>query len=57
MADPHVAAAPLRVVQWTTGNVGTQSVRAIVQNPGLELVGCYASVSYTHLTLPTICSV
>jgi len=42
MADPHVAAAPLRVVQWTTGNVGTQSVRAIVQNPGLELVGCYA---------------
>ncbi len=33
---------PLRVVQWTTGNVGTQSVRAIVDNPGLELVGCYA---------------
>ncbi len=36
------ATAPLRVVQWTTGNVGTQSVRAIVDNPGLELVGCYA---------------
>ena len=33
---------PLRVVQWTTGNVGTQSVRAIADNPGLELVGCYA---------------
>jgi 4-hydroxy-tetrahydrodipicolinate reductase len=33
---------PLRVVQWTTGNVGRQSVAAIVQNPGLELVGCYA---------------
>jgi 4-hydroxy-tetrahydrodipicolinate reductase len=32
----------LRVVQWTTGNVGKQSVAAIVQNPGLELVGCYA---------------
>jgi 4-hydroxy-tetrahydrodipicolinate reductase len=31
-----------RVVQWTTGNVGTSSVRAIVANPGLELVGCYA---------------
>lgn len=32
----------LRVVQWTTGNVGKQSVRAIVTNPGLQLVGCYA---------------
>ena len=32
----------LRVVQWTTGNVGRQSVSAIVENPGLELVGCYA---------------
>ena len=31
-----------RVVQWTTGNVGRQSVAAIAQNPGLELVGCYA---------------
>ena len=32
----------LRVVQWTTGNVGRQSVAAIAGNPGLELVGCYA---------------
>ncbi|HXK24950.1 MAG TPA: dihydrodipicolinate reductase [Myxococcota bacterium] len=32
----------LRVVQWTTGNVGKQSVIAIAANPGLELVGCYA---------------
>lgn len=32
----------LRVVQWTTGNVGDRSVRAIVANPELELVGCYA---------------
>ena len=31
-----------RVVQWTTGNVGKESVKAIVNNPGLELVGCYA---------------
>ena len=31
-----------RVVQWTTGNVGKSSVRAIVSNPALELVGCYA---------------
>src|SRR5215467_3195710 len=32
----------LRVVQWTTGNVGKQSVAAIAANPGLELIGCYA---------------
>jgi hypothetical protein len=29
-------------VQWTTGNVGKQSVAAIARNPGLTLVGCYA---------------
>jgi hypothetical protein len=32
----------LRIVQWTTGNVGKRSVRAIVAHPDLELVGCYA---------------
>ena len=31
-----------RVIQWTTGNVGKSSVQAIVANPTLELVGCYA---------------
>ncbi len=31
-----------RVVQWTTGNVGRQSVQAIDAHPDLELVGCYA---------------
>ncbi|MEB3981639.1 dihydrodipicolinate reductase [Mycobacterium sp. 663a-19] len=31
-----------RVVQWTTGNVGKRSVRAIAANPNLRLVGCYA---------------
>jgi hypothetical protein len=34
--------SPLRVVQWTTGNVGKSSVVAIASNPTLELVGCYA---------------
>ena len=29
-------------MQWTTGNVGKQSVIAIARNPGLALVGCYA---------------
>jgi 4-hydroxy-tetrahydrodipicolinate reductase len=32
----------IRLVQWTTGNVGKESVKAIVANPGLELVGCFA---------------
>jgi len=32
----------LRVVQWTTGNIGKQSVAAIARKPDLELVGCYA---------------
>ena len=31
-----------RVVQWTTGNVGKRSVRAVVAHPDLELVGCFA---------------
>ena len=32
----------LRVVQWTTGNIGRRSVQALVANPLYELVGCYA---------------
>jgi hypothetical protein len=32
----------VRVVQWTTGNVGRSSVQAIAAHPDLELVGCYA---------------
>lgn len=32
----------IRVVQWTTGNVGNRSVRAVVARPDLDLVGCYA---------------
>jgi len=33
---------PVRVVQWTTGNVGKRAVRAVASHPDLELVGCYA---------------
>ena len=32
----------IRVVQWTTGNVAKNAVRATLAHPGLELVGCYA---------------
>jgi 2,4-diaminopentanoate dehydrogenase len=31
-----------RVVQWNTGNVGKSSLKSVVANPTLELVGCYA---------------
>lgn len=32
----------IRVVQWTTGNVGQRAAQAVMTNPDLELVGCYA---------------
>ena len=31
----------LRVVQWATGNIGTRSLRGVVEHPGLELVGVH----------------
>jgi 4-hydroxy-tetrahydrodipicolinate reductase len=33
---------PYRVIQWSTGNVGTFSLRHIVDHPELELVGLWA---------------
>lgn len=33
---------PLRVIQWTTGNIGRRSLAAIIDRPDLELVGVYA---------------
>lgn len=30
-----------RVVQWATGNIGTRSLRAVIEHPGLSLVGLY----------------
>lgn len=32
----------IRVVQWTTGNVGKRAVRAVLTRPDMALVGCYA---------------
>jgi hypothetical protein len=32
-----------RVVQWATGNVGRQALRAVVERPGLELAGVYVT--------------
>ena len=39
MSEAVPAARRYRVAQWATGNVGTQSLRAILQHPRLELVG------------------
>src|SRR5690242_20993036 len=36
------AARPLRVIQWTTGNIGRRSLHAIIGRPDMELVGVYA---------------
>jgi 4-hydroxy-tetrahydrodipicolinate reductase len=30
-----------RVVQWATGNIGTRSLRMVIEHPDLELVGLY----------------
>jgi hypothetical protein len=33
----------LRVVQWATGNIGSRSLRHIIQHPGLTLAGVYVT--------------
>ncbi|BCI86942.1 4-hydroxy-tetrahydrodipicolinate reductase [Mycobacterium kansasii] len=33
---------PMRVIQWTTGNIGRRSLHAIIDRPDMELVGVYA---------------
>jgi hypothetical protein len=40
--DESAKAQPLRVVQWTTGYVGRESVAGILLHPQLELVGVFA---------------
>ena len=32
---------PYKVAQWATGNIGTRSLRAVIEHPNLELVGLY----------------
>ncbi|GAA2554744.1 NAD(P)H-dependent amine dehydrogenase family protein [Mycolicibacterium diernhoferi] len=36
------ASRPLRVIQWTTGNIGKRSLHAIIGRDDMELVGVYA---------------
>lgn len=33
--------ASYRVVQWATGNIGSRSLRQVIEHPNLELVGLY----------------
>jgi 2,4-diaminopentanoate dehydrogenase len=33
----------LRVVQWATGNIGSRSLRQIIEHPGLTLAGVYVT--------------
>src|SRR5208337_3569122 len=32
-----------RLIQWATGNIGTRSLRTVIQHPRMKLVGLYAS--------------
>lgn len=32
-----------RVIQWATGNIGRRSLRAVIEHPEMELVGCWVS--------------
>ena len=36
-----INAAPTRVVQWATGNIGTKSLRGLIEHPTMSLVGVY----------------
>lgn len=37
----HRSAAKYRVVQWATGNIGTSAMRAVIEHPGMALVGVH----------------
>lgn len=35
----------LRVVQWATGNIGSRSLRHVIEHPGMELAGVYVTAA------------
>jgi hypothetical protein len=46
----------IRVIQWTTGNVGKIALRAILEDPRLQLVGVYAhSADKSGLDAGSLC--
>lgn len=38
----------LRVVQWATGNIGSRSLRAVIEHPQLQLAGLYVHSEAKH---------
>ncbi|WP_395310267.1 dihydrodipicolinate reductase [Mycobacterium sp. AMU20-3851] len=38
----------LRVVQWATGGVGVAAIKAVLEHPDLELVGCWVHSESKH---------
>lgn len=38
---PGGATRPYRVVQWATGNIGTRSLKTVIEHPKMTLVGLY----------------
>jgi len=41
MIDRTVPAQPYRVVQWATGNIGSRSLKAVIEHPQMTLVGLH----------------
>jgi 4-hydroxy-tetrahydrodipicolinate reductase len=45
MGDPVGLESTYRVVQWATGNIGTRSLRAVIEHPQLTLAGLYVTTT------------
>ena len=43
MSEAARSARRYRVVQWATGNIGTRSLRAVIEHPRMILAGLYVS--------------
>jgi 4-hydroxy-tetrahydrodipicolinate reductase len=41
MSAVQISEKKIRVIQWSTGNIGTHALRAILQHPEMELVGLW----------------
>ena len=46
----------LRVVQWATGNIGSRSLRHIIQHPELTLAGVYVTSAAKAGGTPANCA-
>jgi len=43
MNDPTAPPSTYKVAQWATGNIGTRSLRAVIEHPQLTLVGVHVN--------------